>query len=103
MDNFHQVHLLDEVDYLIETRIDVPAIIAHRTDTDLGPLPKVIVTHLRDGHVEPIPHTVHQLSEHMALALQRVIFWNPNVQLTDPNHHRFTPLDPSPPALDGRK
>jgi hypothetical protein len=40
------MHFLDEINHFVQTGIDVSAIIAYRTDTNLSPLPKVIISDL---------------------------------------------------------
>jgi hypothetical protein len=85
--HFHKVHLFDEIDHFVQTGIDVSAIIAHHTDTDLCPLPQVIISNLRDGNIETASYPIDQFSDHMALSLQGVIFWYPKVELTNPDDH----------------
>jgi hypothetical protein len=46
MDHFDEMHLLDEVNHLIQTGIDMSPVIAHGTDSNLCPLPQIIITNL---------------------------------------------------------
>jgi hypothetical protein len=87
LNHIRKVHLLDKVNNLIEARVDEPAIIPYGADPDLGPLPEVVIPHLRDGNIEPVPDAVDQFSENMTLFLQRMIFRNPKVELTNAYHH----------------
>lgn len=41
-----EMHLLNEVDHFVQTGVDMSAIIAYRADTNLCPLPKVIISDL---------------------------------------------------------
>jgi hypothetical protein len=40
------MYLLNEVDHFVQTGVDMSAIIAHSADTNLCPLPKVIISDL---------------------------------------------------------
>jgi hypothetical protein len=93
VDHLNKLHLIDEIDDLVQTGIDVSAIIAHRTDTNLCPLPKVIISYLGDGHIKPVFHPIDQFSDHLALSFQRMILCNPKVKLANPDHH-FAPPAP---------
>ena len=42
-DHFRKIHLFNEVNDLVEARIDEPPVIPDGADTDLGPLPEVII------------------------------------------------------------
>src|SRR4030042_4131023 len=77
VDHLNQIHLLNEIDDLVQTGIDALATIAYRTDTNLGPLPKIIIAALGDRHIEPGFYPIDQLPDHMALSLQGMILWNP--------------------------
>jgi hypothetical protein len=46
MNHIDKMHLLNEVDHFVQTGIDMSAVVAHRTDTDLSSLPKVIISDL---------------------------------------------------------
>jgi hypothetical protein len=95
VDHLNKLHLLYEINDFVQTGIDVSAIIAHRTDTDLCPLPKVIVSDLGDGHIKPVLHPINQFSDHMTLPFEGMILGNPKVELANPDHH----LAPPPPML----
>jgi hypothetical protein len=76
VDHLNKIQLLDEVDDFVQTGIDVLAIIAYCTDTNLCSLPKVIISYLGDGNIESVFHPINQLSDHMALSLQGMILGN---------------------------
>src|SRR3990172_5746365 len=65
----------------------MPTIVAHRADPDLGSLPEVIISHFGDGHIELMSYPIDHLPDHMALSLQRMIFRNSKIQLTNPHDH----------------
>jgi hypothetical protein len=46
MHHFDQVHLLDKVDDFIQTGVDMSSIVPHGAETNLCPLPEVIVPNL---------------------------------------------------------
>jgi hypothetical protein len=92
MHHLDKVHLLDKVNYFIQTRIDVPPIISNRAETNLGPLPKIIIPDFRDGHIKTVPYPIDQFSEHVSLFFQRMIFWNPKVELANSDHHLLPPF-----------
>ncbi len=81
------IFLFNKIDHLIQTRVDMPAIVSHRTDSDLCPLPEVVIPDFRDGHIKPVSHPVDQLPDYVPLPFQRVILRNSHVQLTDPYNH----------------
>jgi hypothetical protein len=91
VDHLNKLHFLNEIDDFVQTGIDVSAIIAHRTDTDLCSLPKVIISDLGDGHVKPVLHSINQFSDHVTLSFQGMILSNPKVELANPNHHLAPP------------
>src|SRR3990172_7327714 len=63
------------------------AIVAHCADSDLGPLPEVIISHFGDGHIELMSHPIDHLPDHMTLPFQGMIFRNSKIQLTNPHDH----------------
>src|SRR3990172_5471164 len=65
----------------------MPAIVAHRANSDLCPLPEVIISHFGDGHIELMPHSIDHLSDHMTLSFQGMIFRNSKIQVTNPHDH----------------
>jgi len=73
----------------------VSSIVADRADPDLGSLPQIIVSYLRDGHIESVSHSVGELPKDVTLSFQGMVFWNANIELThtdDHNHLSFLPL-----------
>ena len=69
LNHIRKVHLFDEVNDLVEARVDKPSIVTHRADTDLRPLPEIIVTDLRDGHVEPVSDPIDHLPKDVTFFL----------------------------------
>ena len=70
----------------------MPAVIAHGTDPDLGPLPQVMISYLRDRHIEARLHPVDQFSEDMSFPFKRVVFRDPKVQLANSYDHLISLL-----------
>jgi hypothetical protein len=91
MNHLPELHLFDEVDHLVQAGIDMSPVIAHGTDAELGHLPEVLVSDLRNGHIEPMPHPVDYLPEDMAFPLERMIFRDTKVNPADSNNHAFLP------------
>ena len=87
MNQLSEAHLFDEVDHLVQTGVDMPPVIAHRADSDLGPLPEILIPDLRDGHIESMSDPVDHFSEDMTLSLERMILRNPKVKLANSNDH----------------
>jgi hypothetical protein len=93
VNHIDQIHPLNEVDHFVQTGVDMSAIIAYCTDTDLRPLPKIIISDLRDGHIKLVPHPIDHLPDHMPFPFQRMILWNPKIELTNSNDHRSPPSE----------
>jgi hypothetical protein len=89
MNQLSETHLFDEVDHLVQTGIDMPPVIAHRADSDLGPLPEILIPDLRDGDIESMPDPIDHLSKDMTLSFERMILRNPKIKLANSNNHRF--------------
>jgi len=73
----------------------VSSVVADRADPDLGSLPQIIVSYLRDGDIEPVSYPVGQLPKDVALSFQRMVLWNADIELTDTDNHNpltFLPL-----------
>jgi hypothetical protein len=66
MHHLDKVHLFDEVNHLIQARIDMSPVIPDRTESDLRPLPKIIIADLRDSHIKPMFYPIDQFPEHMS-------------------------------------
>jgi len=98
--HLHEIHLLNEVDHPIQAGIDVTSVIADRANSNLCALPKVVVPHLRNGDIKPVLDALDHLLKDVALSLQRMVFWDPKIQLANADHHlhaRFAlrPVQPS--------
>src|SRR4029453_12277922 len=61
------VHLLHEVDDLLDLLVHVTAVRAHHRQGDGGPLPEVLILHLGDGDVEPGLEPIGDPTEHLPL------------------------------------
>src|SRR5215468_10818723 len=64
-DQWSDVHLLHEVDHLLDLLVHVTAIRAHHRQRDGGPLPEVLVFHLGYGDVEPRLEPVGDSPKHL--------------------------------------
>jgi hypothetical protein len=91
MDHLNQIHLFYKIDHFIQTRIDVAPIISHRTEANLCPLPKVIISYFRDRHIKSMSYPIDQFPNHMSLSLQGMIFRNPKVKVANSDDH-LSPL-----------
>jgi hypothetical protein len=63
------------------------SVISNRAEAHLCPLPKVIVSNLCNRYIKTMPYPINQFPEHMSLFFQRMIFRNPKVEFTYPDHH----------------
>jgi hypothetical protein len=52
------------------------AIVTHGANSDLGPLPEIVISHFGDGHIELMPYSIDYLPDHMTLSFQGMIFRN---------------------------
>jgi hypothetical protein len=91
MNHLNKMHLLDEVNDFVQTRIDISAIVTYRTDTNLCPLPQIIVSNLGDSHIKPVSYPIGQLPDDMPFPFEGMVLRNPKVELADSDYH-FTPL-----------
>ena len=70
-DEGRDVHLLDEVEDLLDLLVHVPAVRAHHRQGDGGPLPEVLVLHLGHRDVEARLEAIGDPPEDLSLGLQR--------------------------------
>src|SRR5262249_160143 len=79
--------LLDELDDVTETAVDVLAIGAHLAHPEDGALPEIVLLALRDRHVELVLHARVDRAEHAPLALERVVLGQQQLQAEYPDDH----------------
>src|SRR5215470_4959869 len=84
------VHLLHEVDDLLDLLVHVTAVRAHHRQGDGGALPEVLILHLGDRDVEPGLQPVGDATEHLPLRLQRAGVRDLQCEACDADEHGCT-------------
>src|SRR5262245_23072054 len=84
------VHLLHEVDHLLDLLVHVTAVRAHHRECDGGALPEVLVLHLGNRDVEPGLEAVGDATEHLPLRLQRAGVRDLQGEACDADEHGCT-------------
>jgi hypothetical protein len=81
------LHRFDEIDGLIQFRINDSAIIPHKRHTNLGPLMAVIGSNFGHRSIEVILKAIDNSLDDLSLSLQRVIAVKPKNNCTNAYNH----------------
>ena len=91
VNDLHNVHPFNKIQDLIQTRVDVPGVVANDAETHQGTLPKIIISNLRDRYVVSILYPVDNPAKNLSLAFQRVVPRDTQIDLADSyNHIRYS-------------
>ena len=69
--------------------LDVVRLGSRRRDGDRGPLPEIVVIHLGNAHVEPLPQRVREPLHHVPFLFERPAPWNSQVESLERNQHQI--------------
>src|SRR5437867_1537028 len=96
------LQLLDEMYDLAQTAVDVRLVGADLAHAKGRLLPEIVVVALGDRHVELVLHARLDGTQHAALALQRVVLRQPQLEAEHPDHHGRRAVRPGARPPDRR-
>ena len=85
-------HSFDEVNYLIELRINMLPVIPHNGNSQQGPLPPVILSDFGQGNVKTMFYPIFDLSQHLPFPFQGGVPRQIQLNLTYTDNHTFVLL-----------
>src|SRR5258708_38752317 len=78
---------VDEIHHLAKSGIDERAIVAHLADSQFRALPHIVLVGLANRYVELVSHPRLYRAQHLALALERMVFGKKQGKAQYPNYH----------------
>jgi hypothetical protein len=82
-----QLRLFDEINDLVERRVDPLPVVAHGADPQDRFLPEILVRHFRNRNVEALARPLRDALQNLPFSLQGKIIMEIKLQLTNAYHH----------------
>jgi hypothetical protein len=86
-----QLGVLDEIHHLVQDGVDPLPVIGNGADAQHRLLPQVLVFHLGDGNVEPLPGAIHDALDHLPLPFEGKISVKQEFEVAKPDDHALAP------------
>ncbi len=96
--HLRQLGLLNKIDDSVQRGINKLLIIPHGANAQDGLLPEILIFHLSNRYVKPLPGSLDERFQDLPFSFEGYIFMDQKLQLTDPDDH---PEHSTRPLLEG--